>query len=218
MFPGRPSQPQPADSPSEEPGHVHERLCGLGHPDIPKDISQQIHKRRCSWWNCSCARSRASSSCWTRGWRRTGRRAEPCNNHSPAPAAPPPPPPPDGLTSPEAPCSRWAAQPRAHSLPPGQGLLTPTWPRGSWVCAKPGKPPSSRTAFLHLFYFVLFVFSCFAQNHSAGILLCLVFSDNQNDCWGQVVQQVQVFCEAWSLGSPWQLGGEPPEVIFFKPS
>ena len=33
------------------------------------------------------------------------------------------------------------------------------------------------------------------------------------------MQQMQGFCgcDAWSLGSPWQLGGEPPKVIFFKP-
>ncbi|KAI4530232.1 hypothetical protein MG293_020088 [Ovis ammon polii] len=65
-------------------------------PDIPKDISQQIHKEKVLMVELFMREEQGKQQLLDTWMEKDRKKAEPCNNHSPAPAAPPPPPPPDG--------------------------------------------------------------------------------------------------------------------------
>lgn len=107
-------------------------------PDIPKDISQQIHKKVLMVE--LFMREEQGKQQLLDTWRRTGPEEgeEPCSNHSPAPAAPTPRPRPrTALTSPEAPMALGSPATRTLSLlgrgfshPPGPGapgFVTEAW-------------------------------------------------------------------------------------------
>nr|XP_025142653.1 anoctamin-1 [Bubalus bubalis] len=63
-------------------------------PDIPKDISQQIHKEKVLMVELFMREEQGKQQLLDTWMEKDRKKAEPCNNHSPAPAAPPPPPPP----------------------------------------------------------------------------------------------------------------------------
>ena len=61
-------------------------------PDIPKDISQQIHKEKVLMVELFMREEQGKQQLLDTWMEKDRKKAEPCNNHSPAPAAPPPPP------------------------------------------------------------------------------------------------------------------------------
>uniref|UniRef100_A0A8C2Y306 Anoctamin n=1 Tax=Capra hircus TaxID=9925 RepID=A0A8C2Y306_CAPHI len=59
-------------------------------PDIPKDISQQIHKEKVLMVELFMREEQGKQQLLDTWMEKDRKKAEPCNNHSPAPAAPPP--------------------------------------------------------------------------------------------------------------------------------
>ncbi|XP_043437889.1 anoctamin-1 isoform X9 [Prionailurus bengalensis] len=139
-------------------------------PDIPKDISQQIHKEKVLMVELFMREEQGKQQLLGTWMEKDRKNDEPCNSHGPKAG-------PDG--------PEWPGAPRSCPWPPGRRAPS-AGPRGSCARGEPGSPPPDRTTSSRLLFCCCFFFSprlC-TELLRREFFLSLVFKDNQNDRWG----------------------------------
>lgn len=160
MFPGCPSQP-PTLTLLPEPGHVHERTLWTGSSPTSQGHQPADSQREGAHGGAVHAAEQGKQQLLDTWMEKDRKKAEPLQQPQPPPPPffPPRPPPRTALTFPGG--SLWLLGSPSHAttLPPGQGASHPPGPGALGL--ETWKNRLCRTAFLHLFYFVLFCFLLF---------------------------------------------------------